>query len=100
MNTFQGPSYDGTVGLERINREDIDAKFEEALRFIDAYWTEFDDPSGVVADLDELRLAVSGSRPANPMRTRLTVHRLRRTAGNAASITAVLAVVREVLGTT
>jgi hypothetical protein len=99
VNTFHGPIRDVTVGLAQIRRDDIEVKFEEAQRFIDAHWTQFDDPSGVAADVDELRLAVSGTRPTNLIRTRLTLHRLRRIAGNAAPVAAVIAVVRETLGT-
>jgi hypothetical protein len=98
VNAFPGPIHDVTVGLEQLGRDDIDVKFEEAERFINAHWTEFDDPSGVAADLAELRLAVSGTHPANLIRTRLTLHRLRRLGGNAGPVAAVIALVRELLG--
>jgi hypothetical protein len=99
VNAFQRPVPEFTVGLGQIDGDDIDVKFDAAQRFIDAHWAQFDDPNGVAADLDELRLAVSGTRPANRLRTQLTVHRLRRTAGNAAPVAAVIALVREMLGT-
>jgi hypothetical protein len=90
-------------GFPYQTRDDIDVKFERARQFIDAHWTQFDDPSGVAADLAELERAVSGdgsgARPANLMRTRLTMHRLNRIGGNAAPVAAVVAVVRELLGT-
>jgi hypothetical protein len=88
------------VGRERIARDDVDVKFEQARRFIEERWALFDDPSGVAADLAELWLAVSGTRPAHPIRTRLTLHRLNRTCGTAPAMAAVVAIVREVLGTT
>jgi hypothetical protein len=95
VNTFQGRIHDVSAGVEWIDRDNHDGEFDAAQRFIDAYWTEFDDPSGVSADLAELRLAVSGASPANPIRTRLTLHRLRRTCGNAAPIATVIALVRD-----
>jgi hypothetical protein len=98
MNSFRPPADNLIVGSESSDRTDIGVTFEQARRFIDAHWTEFDDPSGVAADLAELRVAVSGTRPANPMRTRLTLHRLNRIAGNAAPVGAVIAIVREMLG--
>jgi hypothetical protein len=98
MNSFRAPADHVIVGPDPRDRTDLDATFEEARRFIDAHWTEFDDPSGVAADLAELRVAVSETRPANPIRTRLTLHRLNRIAGNAAPVAAVIAIVRELLG--
>jgi hypothetical protein len=99
MNSFPDQVHNVIVGSEPIGRHDIDVKFEQAQRFIDAHWTKFDDPSGVAADLAELKLAVTGTRPANQIRTRLTLQRLNRIAGNAAPVAAIITVVREVLGT-
>jgi hypothetical protein len=92
------PTRNVAVGRPLFDRDDIDAKFEQAQQFIDSYWNRFDDPSGVAADLAELRLAVSGPCPTNLIRTRLTMHRLNRTAGSAAPVAAVIAIVREMLG--
>lgn len=99
MNSFRPPVDHASLGSEVRYRTDVDVAFEEARRFIDAHWTEFDDPSGVAADLAELKVAVAETRPANAIRTRLTLHRLNRIAGNAAPVAAVIAIVREVLGT-
>ena len=99
MNSFRPPADHVILGSQSHDRTDVDVTFEEARRFIDAHWAEFDDPSGVAADLAELRVAVSETRPANAIRTRLTLHRLNRIAGNAAPVAAVIAIVREVLGT-
>jgi len=96
--SYQDPTRNVAVGRPPFDRDDIDAKFEHARQFIDSHWSRFDDPSGVAADLAELRLAVSGPCPANLIRTRLTMHRLNRTAGNAAPVAAVVAIVREMLG--
>jgi hypothetical protein len=98
MSSFRPPADHVIVGAEPRDRTDVDAAFEEARRFIDAHWTEFDDPSGVAADLTELKVAVAQTRPVNAIRTRLTLHRLNRIAGNAAPVAAVIAIVREVLG--
>lgn len=78
-------------------RDDLDAVFDEAQRFVGEHWAEFADPDGVAADLHELRRAVSGEVAADSTRTRLTVHRLRRTAGGAAPVAAAIVAVREVL---
>jgi len=102
MNSFRDPTRDVTVWHEQLTRDEVDVKFERARQFIDAHWTQFDDPSGVAADLAELRRAVAGDTgtpPPNLMRTRLTLHRLNRISGNAAPVAAVIAVVREMLGT-
>jgi hypothetical protein len=99
MNNVPDRIHTVIVGRRQIDRDDIDVRFEQALRFIDEHWTLFDDPSGVAADIAELRLAVSGTRPANPIRTRLTLHRLNRTCGNSPAVAAVVAIVREMLGT-
>jgi hypothetical protein len=84
-------------GTARPDRT-IDVKFDEAQRFVGEHWTLFDDPSGVAADIDELWRAVSGPHPDDSTRTRLTLHRLRRSAGGAAPVAAVITAVREVLG--
>ena len=97
MNSFQEPVHDVIGWPEYGGRDDIDAKFEQAQQFVDAYWTHFDDPSGVSADLAELKRAVTGTGPANPMRTRLTLHRLYRIGRDAAPLAAVIAIVRGVL---
>ena len=97
MNSFQDPNQNVMVGHQQSGRHDIDLTFEQAQRFIDAHRDQFGDPAGVAADLAELKLAVFGTRPANPIRTRLTLHRLNRTCGNAAPMAAVIAVVREVM---
>jgi hypothetical protein len=99
MNSFQDPVYDVIGGPQYVGRDDIDVKFEEAQQFIDAHWAHFDDPSGVAADLAELRRAVTGHRPDNPIRTRLTLHRLNRIGRNAAPLAAVIAIVRGMLDT-
>jgi hypothetical protein len=98
--SYQDPTPTRNVAVDRqqFARDYIDAVFEQAQQFIDSHWSRFDDPSGVAADLAELRLAVTGPCPANLIRTRLTMHRLNRTAGNAAPVAAVVAIVREMLG--
>jgi hypothetical protein len=99
VNTFQGPVPDTTIEPEWLGVDDADRRFDEAQRYIDAHGDRFDDPDGVAADLAELRLVVSGASLANPIRTRLTVHRLRRTSGGAAPVAAVISLVRDLLGT-
>jgi hypothetical protein len=98
MNSFQDPTRNVVVGPVYTDRDDIDIKFERAQRFIEEHWTRFDDPAGVAADIAELRRAVAGTAPANPIRTRLTLHRLNRICGSAPPVAAVITVVREALG--
>jgi hypothetical protein len=98
VNGSQGPFHYIVVGREQLGRDDIEVMFDEAQRFVEAHWTEFDDPAGVAADLAELKLAVSDVRPTNPLRTRLTLHRLNRIGGKVAPVAAVVCVVREMLG--
>jgi hypothetical protein len=99
MDSVPNQTRNVVIGRERFDRDDVDVKFEHAQRFIAEHWTLFDDPSGVAADLAELRLAVFGTGPANLIRTRLTLHRLNRTCGNVPVVGAVVAIVRELLGT-
>jgi hypothetical protein len=100
MNSFQDPIHAVIVGQEPVGWDDIDLKFDLARQYIESHWTRFEDPSGVAADLAELRRAVSEGRPpANLIRTRLTLHRLNRITGNAAPVAAVIAIVREMLET-
>jgi hypothetical protein len=98
-NSFQDPTRNVVVGQVYTDSDDIAIKFEQAQRFIEDHWTRFDDPAGVAADIAELRRAVAGAGSANPIRTRLTLHRLNRTCGSAPPEAAVITVVREVLGT-
>jgi hypothetical protein len=79
-------------------RLDLDGRFDAALRYVDDHWAQFDDPVGVGADIEELRRVVSAAVPQDTTRTRLTLHRLRRTAGAAGPVAVVITTVRDILG--